>query len=53
MTTMSDSVNLEDFLTLMKGKPLGSVLDTEAYVRQLSHKLEKEKIADKKEKPSH
>ena len=50
---MSDQVNLEDFLTLMKGKPLGSVLDTEAYIRQLSHKLEEEKNEEKKEKPSH
>ena len=45
---MDHETNLEQFLTLMKGKPLGPVSNTRKYISDLSQKIEDEKSENKK-----
>ena len=40
---MEQDTNLEQFLTLMKGKPLGPVMNTRQYISDLSQKIDTEK----------
>ena len=44
---MEQETNLEQFLTLMKGKPLGPVINTRKYLNDLSQRIEEKKRQEK------